>query len=89
MNQKGAGYLLAAAFVVALGVVGFVGIKVFTTNSKSPVSSKPASSTVSTEKKIEAVPELHEADQTLQQTETDLDASFDTSALDQDIDAML
>jgi hypothetical protein len=45
--------------------------------------------TVSTQQKVEAVPELKQADTTLSDTNTELDASLDTSALDQDIDAML
>ncbi|MBL8121950.1 hypothetical protein JNM87_04355 [Candidatus Saccharibacteria bacterium] len=90
LNQKGIGHVLVVVFVLAIAVVGFTGYKIMTANKK--VEDTPAAvqqQSVSTQHKVEAVPELKQADDTLEQTSTELDSTLDTSALDKDIDAML
>ena len=82
LSERGAGHIVAVLLVVVLAVVGFGGYAVMKSQDNK-------AKTVSTQQKVEAVPELKQADTTLSDTNTELDASLDTSALDQDIDAML
>lgn len=82
LSERGAGHIVAVLLVVVLAVVGFAGYTVMKSQDNK-------AKTVSTQQKVEAVPELKQADTTLSDTNTELDASLDTSALDQDIDAML
>ncbi|MFZ2513654.1 MAG: hypothetical protein WAW63_04325 [Candidatus Saccharimonadales bacterium] len=82
LSERGAGHIVAVLLVVVLAVVGFAGYTVMKSQDNK-------AKTVSTQEKVEAVPELKQADTTLSDTNTELDASLDTSALDQDIDAML
>lgn len=82
LSERGAGHIVAVLLVVVLAVVGFAGYTVMKSQDNK-------AKTVSNQQKVEAVPELKQADTTLSDTNTALDASLDTSALDQDIDAML
>jgi uncharacterized protein HemX len=83
-SERGAGHLVAVLLVLVVAVVGFAGYSVLKSQDK-----KTTSTAVSTQKKVDAVPVLKEADATLTQTDSELESSLDTSALDQDIDAML
>lgn len=81
-SERGAGHIVAIFMVIVLVVVGFAGYTVMKSQDNK-------AKTVSNQQKVEAVPELKQADTTLSDTNTELDSSLDTSALDQDIDAML
>lgn len=82
-SERGAGHIVAVLLVVVVAVVGFVGYTVTKsqTKQKEPVST--------TQQTVDAVPDLKQADTTLDDTDKELQTSLDTSALDEDIDAML
>ncbi len=82
LSERGAGHIVAVLMVVVIAVVGFAGYTVMKSQDNKQ-------QTATTQQKVEAVPELKQADTTLSDTSTELDSSLDTSALDQDIDAML
>lgn len=81
-NERGAGHIVAVLLVLVLAVVGFAGYTVMKSQAKN-------ANTSSTQAKIDAAPELKNADATLTQTNNDLDSGLDTTALDADINAML
>lgn len=83
ISERGAGHIVAILLVVVVGVVGFAGYKVMQSQDKKQ------SVTSSTQQKVDAVPDLKQADTTLNETDKELQTSLDTSALDEDIDAML
>ncbi|QQS19711.1 hypothetical protein IPL85_05605 [Candidatus Saccharibacteria bacterium] len=81
-SQSGAGHLVAVLLIVVIAVVGFAGYTVMKSQDKKQ--------TVTTsQQKVDAVPDLQQADTTLNDTDKELQTNLDTSALDEDIDAML
>lgn len=83
ISERGAGHIVAILIVVVVGVVGFTGYKVMQSQDKK----QPETSL--TQQKVDAVPDLKQADTSLNDTDKELQTSLDTSALDEDIDAML
>ena len=81
-SERGAGHIVAVLLVVVIAVVGFAGYTVM----KSQDNNKTATTT---QQKVDAVPDLKQADASLNDTDKELQTSLDTSALDEDIDAML
>ncbi|QQS18501.1 hypothetical protein IPL68_00020 [Candidatus Saccharibacteria bacterium] len=82
LSERGTGHIVAFLLVVVVAVVGFVGYTVMNSQDNKD-------NTVSTQQKVEAVPELKQADATLSDANNELETGLDTTALDQDIDAML
>ncbi|PID30941.1 hypothetical protein CSA80_00480 [Candidatus Saccharibacteria bacterium] len=81
-HERGASRLVVLGLAVVVLAIGFVAYFVL----KSQIS-EPSNAT--TQQKIEAVPELNQADTTLSDADKTLEESLDTTALDKDIDALL
>lgn len=89
ISQIGVGHVVILLVVAIVAVIGFTGYKVVTsqpTAKQSVATEKSAAQAVIVPPKS---PELKAADATLTQTDQDLQSSLDTTALDQDIDALL
>lgn len=81
-SESGAGHIAVVLLVAVIVVVGFAGYTVMKSQDKKQ-------QTATTQQKVDAVPELKKADTALSDTDKELQTSLDTSALDEDIDAML
>lgn len=83
LRQKGAGHIVALLAVVVIAVVGIAGFVVMNAQDSTPAE------TTATQEVSPEQAELAETSKELDQANSELDESLDTTELDKDIDAML
>ena len=84
LNQSGMGHVALLLVVVVVAVVAFAGYRVWSAQQDSATPTETATTT-----SIQSKADLVETSSVLDDTSSDLNQAFDTSALDEDIDSLL